>query len=71
MLVWLSAASSGDIWRSLRLPDGVFTFNGHVETSARMTAAALHAQVASERQEGNAHGPPLGTIVVDVDVSGS
>ena len=41
MLVWLNAASSGEFWRSSRSPDGVFTVNGRVETSARMTAPSF------------------------------
>ena len=45
------------------------TFNGLVEITSKDDGAELHAQVEDEQLECNAHGPPLGTLVVHVDVS--
>ena len=47
-------------WRS--------TYNGLVEITSKDDSAELHAQVTNELQECDAHGPPLGTLVVHVDV---
>ena len=45
------------------------TFNGLVEITSKDDGAELHAQVADEQLECTAHRPPLGTLVVHVDIS--
>ena len=45
-----------------------FAFGTFVKITGHDDSTKLHAQVADEQQEGNAHGPPLGTLAVDVDV---
>ena len=44
-----------------------FTFDTLVEIASQ-DSADLHAQVADEQQERDANGPPLGALVVDMNV---
>ena len=44
-----------------------FPFNGHLEIASDGDSAELHAQVADEQHECDAHGPPLGALIVDVN----
>ena len=44
------------------------TFNSLIEVAGEDDRAELHAQVADEQQECHAHGPPLGALIVDVNI---
>ena len=67
MLACLKAASSGEIRRSPS-PDGVSRLKVLVEIASEDDSAELHAQVAEEQQECDSHGPPLGALIVDVNI---
>ena len=47
---------------------GGFTFDSLVKIASEDDSAQLHAQVADEQQECGAHGPPLGALIVDVNI---
>ena len=68
MLVWLKAASSGEIRRSPDSPKPSFTFDSLVEVASKDDSAFLHAQVADEQHKRDSHRPPLGALVVDVNI---
>ena len=68
MLAWLKAASSGEIQRSQKSPAVVSRSKGLVEIAGEDDSAEFHAQVAHEQQDCDAHGPPLGALIVDVNI---
>ena len=45
-----------------------FTLNGPVEIASEDDSATHHAQIADVKQECDAHGPPLGALIVDVNI---
>ena len=51
-----------------RIARGGFTFDSLVEVAGEDGSAKLRAQVADEQQERDANRPPLGTLVVDVNI---
>ena len=68
MQAWLKAASIGEIRRSPKIARWRFTFNFLVEIASKDDSAYLHAQVADEQQERDANRPPLGALIVDVNI---
>ena len=47
---------------------GGFTFDSLVEVAGKHNRTELETQVVDDAQERNAHRPPLGALVVDLDV---
>ena len=68
MLARLKTASSSRDPALTEIAMWRFTFKGPVEITSEDDSAELHAQVADEQQECDAHGPPLGALVIDVNV---
>ena len=48
-----------------------FPFNGLVEVTGEHHCAELETQVSDHEEQGNAYGPPLGALVVDVSMGHS
>ena len=59
----LQSTRYGVVRWGLQLP-----FNGLVEVAGTHDCTELRAQVADQEMQGSTDGPPLGALVVDVDV---